>query len=96
MNKFNKLLKTLLTAIFIILLLAYVFVSFCAHGHECVGTDCAICEVIEAYRNILARIALSTAIYQLAKMCFVILSTCIRTIPIRYESPVGLKVKLSD
>ena len=96
MHKQSKYLKMLIVTLCVILILAYAFIMFLPHFHECIGFDCAICNLIRSSRNILIGTALSASFFRLTKFTFVILNTQPDALSYRDATPVGLKVKLSD
>ena len=80
----------------IVLILAYAFIAFLPHFHECVEVDCFGCAMIKLSGNMLIGIALSATFYQLTKISVALLDTCSDIFSVRDGTPVGRKVKLSD
>ena len=96
MKRDYKRLKIALSIIIIVVLVAYTFTSYMPHIHECVDSDCAICNMVDSRNDILMSAAL-LSMAQLLPLLTVILSLSHERILSLYEStPVGLKVKLSD
>lgn len=91
----NKIFKSTVTILCIALILAYASVIFLSYTHECVGTDCAICAMIETSRNFLLALALSASLWLTNFACF-ISNARFSIMSVRGKTPVGLKVKLSN
>ena len=80
----------------ILLVIVYTSIVFLPHEHDCVGSDCTVCALIETSRNSLIGLALIAVVYQFANLLFTI-SSSYRSIPSGNNgTPVALKVKLSD
>ena len=88
--------KSIVAFLCILLVIAYTSIVFLPHAHDCVGSDCTVCALIETSRNSLIGLALIAVVYQLAKIVFTI-SSSYKSIPSGNNgTPVALKVKLSD
>lgn len=92
----NRISKTAVTALCIILILAYASVMLLPYTHECAGTDCAICAVIKTSSLLLLGLALSAALCQLANFSFSFSNVQNHIVSSRDTTPIGLKVKLSN
>ena len=92
----NKQWKSIIAFLCILLVIAYTSVIFLPHAHNCVGSDCTVCALIETSRNSLIGLALIAVVYQFANIVFTI-SCSYKSIPSGNKgTPVALKVKLSD
>ncbi len=92
----NKIFKKAVAILCIALILAYASVIFLPYTHKCVGTDCVICAIIETSRNLLLGLVLSASLWQLTNFALLISNTHFYIVPVRDETPIGLKVKLSN
>ena len=79
----------------IVIIIAYASVIFIPYAHDCVGADCSVCALIETSRNTMIGLALAATVHQLANIIFTISNTY-KSIPLGNDTPVALKVKLSD
>ena len=79
----------------IVIIIAYASVIFIPYAHDCVGADCSVCALIETSRNTMIGLALAATVHQLANIIFTISNTY-KSIPLSNDTPVALKVKLSD
>ena len=78
------------------IIIAYTSIIFLPHAHDCVGSDCAVCDLIETSRNTMIGLVLVATVHQLANILFTI-SCSYKSIPSGNNgTPVALKVKLSD
>ena len=92
----NKLWKSLVVILCILLVIVYTSIVFLPHAHDCVGSDCTVCALIETSRNLLIGLAHIAVVYQFANILFTILCSY-KSIPSGDNgTPVSLKVKLSD
>ncbi len=66
--------------------------------HDCVGVDCAICTVVSECRELLKQLCggAKTVIGAAACCFFTALACCLSRLSIKANTPVSLKVKLSD
>ena len=88
--------KSIVAFLCILLVIAYTSIVFLPHAHDCVGSDCTVCALIETSRNSLIGLALIAVVYQFANILFTI-SSSYKSIPSGNNgTPVALKVKLSD
>ena len=79
----------------IVIIIAYASIIFIPHEHECLDADCSVCALIETSRNTMIGLALAATVHQLANIIFTISNTY-KSIPLGNDTPVALKVKLSD
>ena len=79
----------------IVIIIAYASVIFIPYAHDCVGADCSVCALIETSRNTIIGLALAATVHQLANIIFTISNTY-KSISLSNDTPVALKVKLSD
>ena len=79
----------------VVVIIAYASVIFIPYAHDCIGADCSVCALIETSRNTMIGLALAVTVHQLANIIFTI-SNIYRSIPLGNDTPVALKVKLSD
>ena len=92
----SKKCNSIIAFLCILLIIAYTPIIFLPHAHNCVGSDCTVCALIETSRNTMIGLVLVATVHQLANILF--------TISCSYKSrpsgnngtPVALKVKLSD
>ena len=92
----NQKWKSIIAFLCIVLVIAYTSVIFLPHAHDCVGSDCAVCALIETSRNMMIGLVLVATVHQLANILFTI-SCSYKSIPSGNNgTPVALKVKLSD
>ena len=88
--------KNIVVILCIIIIIAHTSIVFLPHIHDCVGSDCTVCTLIETSRNSLIGLVLIAVVYQFANIIFLISSTY-KSIPSGNNgTPVALKVKLSD
>ena len=87
--------KNIVVILCIITIIAYTSIVFLPHVHDCVGADCSVCALIETSRNTMIGLALAATVHQLANIIFTISNTY-KSIPLSNDTPVTLKVKLSD
>jgi hypothetical protein len=88
--------KNIVALLCILIIIAYTSIIFLPHAHDCVGSDCTVCTLIETSRNTLIGLALIAAVYQLANIVFTISSSYKSILSGNKGTPVALKVKLSD
>ena len=88
--------KSIVVILCIIIIIAYTSIVFLPHAHDCVGSDCTVCALIETSRNTMIGLVLAATVHQLANILFTI-SCSYKSIPSGNNgTPVALKVKLSD
>ena len=87
--------KSIVAFLCILLVIVYTSVVFLPHAHDCVGSDCTVCSLIETSRNTMIGLVLAAAVHQLANIIFTISNTY-KSIPLSNDTPVALRVKLSD
>ena len=88
--------KNIVVILCILIIVVYTSIVFLPHAHDCVGSDCTVCALIETSRNTLIGLALLAVVYQLPNIVFTI-SSSYKSIPSGNQgTPVALKVKLSD
>ena len=88
--------KNIVVILCIIIIIAYTSIVFLPHIHDCVGSDCTVCALIETSRNLLIGLALIAVVYQFANIVFTISSSYKSILSGNKGTPVALKVKLSD
>ena len=88
--------KSIVAFLCILLVIAYTSIIFLPHAHDCVGSDCTVCALIETSRNSLIGLALIAVVYQFANIVFTISSSYKSILSGNKGTPVALKVKLSD
>ena len=78
------------------IIIAYTSIIFLPHAHDCVGSDCTVCDLIETSHNTMIGLVLVATVHQFANILFTI-SCSYKSIPSGNNgTPVALKVKLSD
>ncbi|MBQ3011907.1 MAG: hypothetical protein IJD74_00025 [Clostridia bacterium] len=88
--------KSIVAFLCILLIIAYTSIIFLPYAHDCVGSDCTVCVLIETSRNTIVGLVLAATVHQLANIVFAILNSY-KSIPSGNNgTPVALKVKLSD
>ena len=88
--------KNIVVILCIIIIIAYTSIVFLPHIHDCIGSDCTVCALIEASRNTIIGLILVATVNQFANIVFAILSSY-KSMPLGNDgTPVALKVKLSD
>ena len=88
--------KSIVAFLCILIIVAYTSIIFLPHAHDCVGSDCTVCALIEASRDTMIGLVLVATVHQLANILFTI-SSSYKSIPSGNNgTPVALKVKLSD
>ena len=88
--------KNIVVILCIIIMIAHTFIVFLPHAHDCVGSDCTVCALIEISRNTMIGLVLVAIVYQFANIVFTILCSYISIPSGNQGTPVALKVKLSD
>ena len=88
--------KNIVVILYMIIIIAYTSIVFLPHIHDCIGSDCTVCALIEASRNSLIGLALIAVVYQFANIVFTISSSYKSILSGNKGTPVALKVKLSD
>ena len=94
-KKMKNLIKTL-SIMIMILLVSYAFIAYLPHNHECLESDCAVCNMADFSREFLIGIALLTIALILQGILFTLPTTHERIVLFSEGTPVGLKVKLSN
>ena len=88
--------KSIVAFLCILLVIVYTSIVFLPHAHDCVGSDCTVCALIETSRNTIIGLVLAATAHQIANFTFTISSTY-KSIALGDSStPIALKVKLSD
>ena len=88
--------KNIVVILCIIIIIAYTSIVFLPHAHDCVGSDCTVCALIETSRNSFIGLALIAVVYQFASIVFTISCSYKSISSGNNGTPVALKVKLSD
>ena len=70
----SKKLKSIVAFLCILVIIAYTFIVLLPHSHDCVGTDCTVCALIEISRNTFIGLSVATLVHQLADIFFIIIS----------------------
>ncbi len=85
--------RNLILLLCVVVVLAYIFLP---HFHECLQTDCVLCLISKQVRDILVLPAVYAGVASLMAFSMAVHygSNCIFTT--RADTPVGLKVKLSN
>ena len=96
MQKDYKRLKITLSVLIIVVLLAYAFIAYMPHGHECADADCVICNLADSRNDFLLNAALLSMAQLLPLLIFLLSCSHERIVSLCESTPVGLKVKLSD
>ena len=92
----SRMCKSIVAFLCILLVIVYTSIVFLPHAHDCVGSDCTVCALIETSRNSLIGLALIAVVYQFANIVFTISSSYKSILSGNKGTPVALKVKLSD
>ena len=92
---YNRLRITLLIIV-IALLVTYAFIAYIPHGHDCIDSDCFICNMINAKDKLLSNASLLSVINPLLLIIFMLPAARKRIVALCESTPVGLKVKISD
>ena len=92
----SKYWKSIVAFLCILLIIAYTSIIFLPHAHDCVGSDCTLCALIEISRNTIIGLAIAATAHQLANILFTISSLYKSISSGNNGTPVALKVKLSD
>ena len=96
MLKNHKMLRMVLVVFVIALLVTYALIVFLPHGHECLDVGCAVCNMMEFFRDVLFSVALLGAAQLITSSIFNITVAYAHSLPFSEKTPVGLRVKLSD
>ena len=88
--------KSIVVFLCIIIIIAYTSIVFLPHAHDCVGSDCTVCALIETSRNTMIGLVLVATVHQLANILFTISCSYKSILSGNKGTPVALKVKLSD
>ena len=88
--------KSIVAFLCILLVIVYTSIVFLPHIHDCVGSDCTVCALIDTSRNSLIGLALIAVVYQFANIVFTISNSYKSILSGNKGTPVALKVKLSD
>ena len=88
--------KSIVAFLCILLVIVYTSIVFLPHAHDCVGSDCTVCALIEASRNTMIGLVLAATVHQLANILFTISCSYKSILSGNNGTPVALKVKLSD
>ena len=92
----SRMWKSIVAFLCILLIITYTSIIFLPHAHDCVGSDCTVCALIETSRNTMIGIVLAATVHQSANILFT-LSNSYKSMPLGNSgTPVALKVKLSD
>ena len=96
MQRDFKRLKITLLVIVIVVLVAYAFIAYMPHGHECAEADCIICDLADSRNDFLLNAALLSMAQLLPLLVFLLPCSHERIVSLCENTPVELKVKLSD
>ena len=96
MQKDYKRLSMTLSVLIIVVLVAYAFIAYMPHGHECADADCIICNLADSRNDFLLNAALLSMVQLLPLLVFLLPCSHERIVSLCENTPVGLKVKLSD
>ena len=96
MQRDYKRLRITLSVLIIVVLVAYAFIAYMPHGHECADADCVICNLADSRNDFLLNAALLSMAQLLPLLVFLLPLSHERIVSLCESTPVGLKVKLSD
>ena len=96
MQRDYKRLRITLSVLIIVVLVAYAFITYMPHGHECADADCVICNLADSRNDFLLNAALLSMAQLLPLLLFLLSCSHKRIVSLCESTPVGLKVKLSD
>lgn len=96
MNMHTKSTKKYLAVFFILLILMYASGSLLPHPHACMDVSCVFCTIIEHTHDLPAGALLIAGSGLLTCVIFTILIRHTHMLPVFGDTPVGLKVKLSN
>ena len=96
MQKDYKRLRITLSVLIIVVLVAYAFIAYMPHGHECADADCVICDLADSRNDFLLNAALLSMAQLLPPLVFLLPCSHKRIVSLCESTPVGLKVKFSD
>ena len=85
-----------ISIIVIAMLVAYTFITYLPHEHECIDADCTICNMVDSKNDILTGAALLSTAQLLPLLSFIFLFAYKQVVSFGKSTPVGLKVKLLD
>ena len=88
--------KRCMAVLGVLMILTYAFFSCLPHSHECMGADCATCLMAEHSRDLLAGTSLTVASCLLLPIVYTVLCKHDGVLSVPQETPVVLKVKLSN
>ena len=96
MQRDYKRLRITLSVLIIVVLVAYAFIAYIPHNHECADADCVICNLADSRNDFLLNAALLSMAQLLPLLIFLLSCSHERILSLCESTPVGLKVKLSD
>ena len=96
MQRDYKRLRITLSVLIIVVLVAYAFIAYMPHDHECTDADCVICNLADSRNDFLLNAALLSMAQLLPLLIFLLSCSHERIVSLCESTPVGLKVKLSD
>ena len=96
MQRDYKRLRITLSILIIVVLVAYAFIAYMPHNHECADADCVICNLADSRNDFLLNAALLSMAQLLPLLIFLLSCSHERIVSLCESTPVGLKVKLSD
>ena len=96
MQSYYKNLKIALLLIVIVVFLAYAFIAYMPHGHECFDSDCLICNMVDCENDLLLNASMLSFIQSLPLFLFILHLVHERIVSSDENTPVALKVKLSN
>ena len=97
-NKKRRLVAIILAAaVLFVMLFSAVFIAEEA-GHDCIGENCPVCCQINACRNVLENLSLAVCVFTFIAAVKFTLQKVVSSLRenIQNQTPVNLKVKLSD
>ena len=88
--------KSIVAFLCIIIIITYTSIVFLPHANNCADSDCTVCALIETSRKNFISLVLIATVYQLANIILTV-SSSYKYLPLgNGDTPVKLKVKLSD
>ena len=95
MSKRIRYTAVILAAVLLTVSFAAAFFALHEYNHEC-GENCPLCAACALFRTVLKTLDVDYAILSAVLLCLIILKLLLKPISVSGDTPVMLKVKMTD
>lgn len=96
MSKRSRYTAVILAALILTVSFSAAFFALHEHTHSCVGENCPLCAASALCRTFFKALDVGFAIPAAVALCLLTLKCLLKSIPVSGDTPVMLKVKMTD